>query len=86
MTEAKAGLLLFIRNHDVTTAIKKAVDELHAHPHFAGDGEHAHDLRHDVVLTSALDPAQQIRVALLPFAIPTSRVAVITTPDGQAET
>lgn len=68
--DTKAGLLLFIRNQGVKATIAKAVAELATHSSYVEQGQYANELRHDVVMRSLSDPDQHIRVALLPFAIP----------------
>ncbi len=68
--DTKAALILFIRTGKTSEVIAKAIAEIEGHPNFKYnvnarmDGE-----RHDFVLHSTNDPDQEIRVALLPFAM-----------------
>jgi hypothetical protein len=62
--------ILFIRTGQTSDIISKAVAEIKNHPSLksAASGSPAAD-RHDFVLYPASDPAQEIRLALLPFAL-----------------
>ncbi len=68
--DTKAALILFIRAGKTSEVIAKAIAEIEGHPNFKytvtprEDGE-----RHDFVLHPTNDPDQEIRVALLPFAL-----------------
>jgi hypothetical protein len=68
--DTKAALILFIRTGRTSDIIAKAGAEIKNHPNFksAASANPAGD-RHDFVLHPASDPAQEIRVALLPFAL-----------------
>lgn len=55
--DAKAALLLFIRDSDVTTVTAKAVQKIKEHP------------KHKLALHASGDEAREIRLALLPVVV-----------------
>jgi hypothetical protein len=67
--DTKAALLFFIRNKDVTAVIGKATAEIERHANYKRRGTHDSDERVDFVLHASGDPAREIRLALLPFAL-----------------
>ncbi len=69
--DTKAAILLFIRNKDVTAAIKKATEKIDAHHNFKRRGRSHTDERLDFVVHPAGDPQREINLALLPFALRT---------------
>ncbi|WP_239340910.1 hypothetical protein [Frankia sp. CiP3] len=68
--DTKAALLLFIRRVDVTAAIGKAVIEVEKYPTFKRCGAQHTDERLDFVLHAKGDRNREIRLAVLPFALP----------------
>ena len=69
--DSRAGLLLFIRASRPTTVIAKATKAIMQHPDFLHeDGTAVIGERHDYVFRSRADPARQVRLAFLPFALP----------------
>ena len=71
--DTKAALLLFIRSGHVTEVMKKSIAEIEAHPNFKRRGRHDSDERVDFVLHASEDPAREIQLAFLPFALGASR-------------
>jgi hypothetical protein len=71
--DTKAALLLFIRSGHVTEVIKKSVAEIEANPNFKRRGRHDSDERVDFVLHASEDPAREIQLAFLPFALGASK-------------
>ncbi|MFC4945840.1 hypothetical protein [Pseudonocardia sp. GCM10023141] len=67
--DTKAALILFIKDGDVTTIIKKAVNQIEAHPNFKRRGQTNTDERVDFVMLPDEDPAREIHLAFLPFLI-----------------
>jgi len=69
--DTKAALVLFIRAGAPFQIIAKAIAEIENHPSWkrtvstSKDGD-----RHDFILRPASDPDQEIKLALLPFALP----------------
>ncbi|SRR6266540_1121047 len=71
--DTKAALLLFLRSSHASEAIKKSIAEIEANPNFKRRGRHDSDERIDFVLYANEDPAREIQLAFLPFALGTSR-------------
>lgn len=71
--DTKAALLLFIRSGHVTEVIKKSIAEIEANPNFKRRGRHDSDERVDFVLHASEDPAREIQLAFLPFALGASK-------------
>ncbi|WP_073818546.1 hypothetical protein [Kitasatospora sp. CB01950] len=69
--DTKAALLLFIRTGTPTDIIPKALDMIRQHPNFKREGIDGGEIgeRYDFVLSSKNDPAREIRLAFLPFAL-----------------
>ncbi len=67
--DTKATLLLFIRSGHPSEAIKKSVAEIEASPTYKRRGRHESDERVDFVLHAQGDPAREIQLAFLPFAL-----------------
>jgi hypothetical protein len=67
--DTKAAILLFIRNKDVTAVIKKAVEKIEAHPNYKRRGPSHADDQLDFVMHAQDDPAREIHLALLHFAL-----------------
>src|SRR6266511_2018232 len=67
--DTKATLLLFIRSGHPSEAIKKSVAEIEASPTYTRRGRHESDERVDFVLHAQGDPAREIQLAFLPFAL-----------------
>jgi hypothetical protein len=67
--DTKAAILLFIRNKDVTAVIKKAVEKVEAHSNYKRRGPARSDERIDFLVHATGDPAREINLALLPFAL-----------------
>jgi hypothetical protein len=68
--DTKAALILFIRTGQPTDVIAKAISEIEGHPNYKRTvlgGEDSE--RYDFVLRPTSDPEQEIRLALLPFAL-----------------
>ncbi|MFC0039524.1 hypothetical protein [Actinomadura rayongensis] len=68
--DTKAALLLFIKNKDVSAAVKSAAVTIDAHPNTKRRGHQNTDERIDFVLHANGDSNREIRLALLPFALP----------------
>ncbi|MEV6980901.1 hypothetical protein AB0M95_06520 [Sphaerisporangium sp. NPDC051017] len=68
--DTKAALLIFIRNKDVSAAIRSAIETVEAHPNYKRRGQHDSDERADFVMHARGDRDQEIHLALLPFALP----------------
>ncbi|MFI7467467.1 hypothetical protein [Nonomuraea sp. NPDC049646] len=68
--DTKAALLVFIRNKDVSAAIRSAVEAVEAHPNYKRRGRHDSVERADFVLHANGDVDREIHLALLPFALP----------------
>jgi hypothetical protein len=71
--DTKAALLLFIRSGHASEVIKKSIAEIEANPNFKRRGRHDSDERVDFVLHANEDPAREIQLAFLPFALGASR-------------
>ena len=72
--DTKAALLLFIRSGETTAIIDKTVAEIKKHPNFKRvHGTVAAAERYDFVLHANGDPNQEVRLALLPFALQDAR-------------
>lgn len=69
--DTKAAILLFIRNKDVTAAIRKAVEKIEEHPNYKRRGPQHSDDQLDFVMHTQDDPEREIHLALLPFALRT---------------
>ncbi len=68
--DTKAALLLFIRSGNVTETIKKSIAEIEGSPTYKRRGLHHHsEERADFVLHARGDPAREIQLAFLPFAL-----------------
>jgi hypothetical protein len=68
--DTKAALILFIRTGRTSEVIAKAITEIEGHPNFKHSlARVKDDERYDCVLRPTRDPDQEIRVALLPFAL-----------------
>lgn len=69
--DTKAALVLFIREGAPSEIIPKAVERIKDHPNFKRLGRHDEfGERHDFVLHANGDPARDINLAFLPFALP----------------
>lgn len=68
--DTKAALLIFIRNKDVTAAVKAAVAKIEEHPNYKRRGTNDTDERVDFVMHALGDPDREIHLAFLPFALP----------------
>jgi len=71
--DTKAALLLFIRTGQPSEVIKKSVAEIEASPTYKRRGRHHSDERVDFVLHAQGDPAREIQLAFLPFALGAAR-------------
>jgi len=71
--DTKAALLLFIRSGHASDVIKKSIAEIKANPNFKRRGRHDSDERVDFVLHANEDPAREIQLAFLPFALGASK-------------
>ncbi|MFJ4623026.1 hypothetical protein [Streptomyces sp. NPDC088812] len=69
--DTKAALLLFIRTGQVSDILPKAVAKFREHPNYKRDGEHAEEERYDFVFHTSGDTAREIKLAFLPFVLPT---------------
>jgi hypothetical protein len=67
--DTKAALLVFIRTGQPSEVIKKSVAEIEASPTYKRRGRHDSDERVDFVLHAQGDPAREIQLAYLPFAL-----------------
>jgi len=68
--DTKAALILFIRTGRPTEIIAKAISEIEHHPNYERTALRGEDSeRYDFVLHPTSDPDQEIRLALLPFAL-----------------
>ncbi|MGH3951443.1 MAG: hypothetical protein ACRDSE_20375, partial [Pseudonocardiaceae bacterium] len=76
--DTKAAILLFIRNKDVTAVINKAVKKIEDHPNFKRRAPQRDDDRPEFTMQAQDDPAREIHLALVPFAL--------RTPDADATT
>jgi hypothetical protein len=70
--DTKAALLLFIRSGHASEVITKSVAEIEANPNYKRRGLHDSDERVDFVLHAKGDPAREIQLAFLPFALSAS--------------
>lgn len=68
--DTKAALLIFIRNKDVSAAIRSAVETIEAHPNCKRRGRHDREERTDFILHARGDRNREIHLALMPFALP----------------
>ncbi|MGW4412011.1 hypothetical protein ACWEJ6_48960 [Nonomuraea sp. NPDC004702] len=68
--DTRAALLVFIRNKDVSAAIRSAVEAVEAHPNCKRRGRHDSHERVDFVMHARGDRDREIHLALLPFALP----------------
>lgn len=68
--DTKAALLVFIRNKDVSAAIRSAVETIEAHPNCKRRGRHGSEERVDFVMHARGDRNREIHLAFLPFALP----------------
>ena len=68
--DTNAALLLFIRNKDVTAVMDSAVACIEAHQNCLQRISRGSDNRVDFLIHANGDPEQKIRLALLPFALP----------------
>jgi hypothetical protein len=71
--DTKAALLLFIRSGHASEVIKKSIAEIEASPNYKRRGRHDSDERVDFVLHAKGDPAREIQLAFLPFALGASK-------------
>ncbi len=71
--DTKAALLLFIRSGHASDVINKSVAEIEANPNYKRRGLNDSDERVDFVLHAQGDPAREIQLAFLPFALSASK-------------
>ncbi len=69
--DTKAALLLFVRQGNLTDIVPKALERFRKHPNFKRDGVHAEEFgdRYNFVFHANGDPAREIKLAFLPFAL-----------------
>ncbi|MEV5968137.1 hypothetical protein AB0L70_40600 [Kribbella sp. NPDC051952] len=67
--DTKAALILFVRAGEPSTVIEKAIAEIRSHPNFTTVGITSDAERYDFLMHAGGDDHQQIRLALLPFAL-----------------
>ncbi|MEU3356119.1 hypothetical protein [Streptomyces sp. NPDC037389] len=70
--DTKAAFLLFIRSGAPTEIIAKAVAELRKHPNYKRDAGGDTEDRYNFVFHANGDTAREIKLALLPFHLPTA--------------
>ncbi|QFQ98133.1 hypothetical protein F9278_20095 [Streptomyces phaeolivaceus] len=70
--DSKAALLLFIREGNPGEVIRKAADCIGRHPLCKEKLPSKEDGRHDFVFASAQDDGREIRLAFLPFVLPSA--------------
>jgi hypothetical protein len=68
--DTKAALLLFIRQGEVSTIVKKAIAQIETHPNYKRRGRISTEERYDFVVHTKGDSAREINLALIPFLIP----------------
>ena len=78
--DTKAALVLFIRDTDVSDAIRKALAAIGRHPNYLRHGSVSTEERHDFVLHANDDKNREIRLAFLPFLIATKTVKRVVEP------
>ncbi|MBB4916883.1 hypothetical protein [Streptosporangium saharense] len=73
--DTKAALLVFIRTKNVSVTVKTAIEQIEAHPNYKRRGTHDTDGRIDFVMHANGDPDREIKLAFLPFALPSDAVS-----------